>query len=241
MIPWLNDNTGFPPVEQALQEPNGLLAASQSLSTQQVIRAYKLGIFPWYSEPDPVLWWSPSPRCVLVPKNIHISRSMRRLIKQPPFELSYDQNFEAVIDACAAREEGTWISDEVKSTYTALHHQGLAHSVEVWQGEALAGGLYGIAMGSIFFAESMFSHVSNASKFALIKLAQQLDAADYRLIDCQVGSAHLYSLGASDMSRADFKQALEACYLAPKESPWDLSNSHQTLATMQGANGRDLA
>src|SRR5690554_5032677 len=226
MIPWLDpSNIQFPPLEHALDEPNGLLAAGGNLSIPTLLKAYRYGVFPWYSAPDPILWWSPDPRTLLFADNLHISRSMQKVLRKAPFTVTYDQAFEQVIQACAAPRNytaNTWITPEIKQAYTALHEAGHAHSIEVWENDILVGGLYGIAIGCAFMGESMFSKVSNASKFALIQLSQTLHRAGYHFIDCQVPSAHLHSLGASDVSRKQFKKLLEkATRCTPIFSPWD--------------------
>lgn len=212
MIPWLNPHsTEFPPVSDALDEPNGLLAAGGDLSTQRLIEAYRRGIFPWFNPGEPILWWSPDPRCTLVPADIHISRSLRKAIRKTEFEISFDQAFVEVVEACAAPRQyssDTWISDQMLEAYTDLHHQGHAHSVELWQQGDLVGGLYGIGMGRLFFGESMFSKTTNASKIAFVFFARQLEKWGYALIDCQIENDHLTSLGASTITRAEFQNYL---------------------------------
>jgi leucyl/phenylalanyl-tRNA---protein transferase len=188
-------------------EPNGLLAAGGDLSVERLVAAYELGIFPWYSEGDPILWWSPNPRNVLLPGTLRISRSLRKRVRKCEFEVSFDTAFDAVISACAAPRrdsEGTWISLEMQSAYAALHARGIAHSVECWQHGEIVGGLYGIAIGSVFFGESMFSRVSDASKVALVHLC----AHPFSMIDCQLTNPHLSSLGAQSIARAQFEQLL---------------------------------
>lgn len=211
-LPALDDSElAFPPVETALKDPDGLLAVGGNLSTQRLLLAYSLGIFPWYQDDLPILWWSPGTRMVLIPDQLHVSRSMRKVMKSSAFEVSFDEAFEAVIGQCAAvREfaEGTWITPEMQAAYRELHELGVAHSVEVWENNELVGGLYGIAMGQAFFGESMFSTRSNASKLALITLTQQLKDWGYQMIDCQVPSEHLHSLGAAEIARPDFMREL---------------------------------
>ncbi len=213
MIPWLDPHRyDFPPITQALDEPNGLLAAGGDLSGNRLIEAYRHGIFPWFSPGEPILWWSPDPRCTLKPGQIHISRSLRKAIRHSDFEISFDQSFSEVIAACAAPRsytDGTWISTSMQQAYTQLHQQGVAHSVELWQNGKLSGGLYGIAMGRLFFGESMFSRATNASKIAFAFFARQLEKWGYVLIDCQVENNHLTSLGASCIPRTEFKQYLD--------------------------------
>jgi leucyl/phenylalanyl-tRNA--protein transferase len=206
---WLDPRNplAFPPVELAMREPDGLLALGGDLSPERLLTAYHLGIFPWYSEGQPILWWSPDPRLVLELDRLHISRSLRKTLRQAPFRVSIDEDFSTVIEACGApRREGggTWLTREMIEAYEALHRLGHAHSVECWQGDALVGGLYGVSVGRVFFGESMFSAVSNASKIALVHLVHHLQAWDFRLLDCQIDSEHLRRLGAQTMPRARF-------------------------------------
>jgi leucyl/phenylalanyl-tRNA--protein transferase len=212
-IPWITHaSEEFPPLEMALDEPNGLLAAGGELSVTRLLSAYSHGIFPWYEDGQPVLWWSPDPRLVLYPGKLHVSRSLARLVANHPYRISLDEDFESVIRACAKprrRGAGTWITESMVSAYTELHARGYAHSIEVWHGKELVGGLYGIALGRVFFGESMFSHASNTSKLALVYLTRQLHRWGYELIDCQVTSAHLQSLGAVEISREAFSRALQ--------------------------------
>lgn len=212
-IPWLaTDSLAFPDLDAALDEPEGLLAAGGDLSCERLVAAYRQGIFPWYSQGQPLLWWSPNPRCVLYPDAFHRSRSLRRALRQPDWRLSFDRDFAAVIRACALEraDEGTWITPEMEAAYNQLHAQGLAHSVEVWKNDELAGGLYGLALGRIFFGESMFSRVTNASKVALYGLCQRLLSQAFILLDCQVRSDHLVSLGACELPRATFASLVRA-------------------------------
>lgn len=202
----------FPPTSEALEYPNGLLAVGGDLSPPRLIAAYRRGIFPWYQAPEPVLWWSPDPRSVLYPDELHISRSLRKTLRQDHFTLDADQRFRAVINACADRRrnaEGTWIDEAMVEAYCELHQGGLAHSIEVYDSHGeLAGGLYGIALGRVFFGESMFSRVTDASKVALVALVWLLRRSGFRLIDCQVESDHLNSLGARNIPRLDFEREL---------------------------------
>lgn len=212
MIPWLTEEPIFPPVELALQSPNGLLAAGGDLSAARLLAAYRLGIFPWFSPGDPILWWSPDPRTVLVPEEFRVSRSLAKILRQHRHEVRFDTAFEQVMRACAAPRDGqpgTWINEDMITAYVALHHAGIAHSVEVWIDGRLAGGLYGIAIGRMFYGESMFSAASNASKIALAHLARQLDRWDFGMIDCQMYTAHLASLGARKIPRAEFIARLQ--------------------------------
>lgn len=213
----------FPPPEAALERPNGLLAAGGDLSPERVLAAYRHGIFPWYEDGQPILWWSPDPRTVIFPAELHLSRRFRRDLRRRPFTASFDTDFAAVVRGCARAEDpeaGTWITADMMAAYQALHELGRAHSVEVWQEDQLAGGLYGVALGRAFFAESMFSRASNASKAALAHLAAMLGANGFRFIDCQLHSAHLARLGARDLPRGEFLGLL-ATALAAGEPPAD--------------------
>lgn len=211
-IPWIeSEEDGFPPVEQALTEPDGLLVAGGDLKTSRLLDAYSHGIFPWYEAGQPILWWSPDPRLVLRPSQLKISRTLGKLIRRGEYKFSFDQNFPAVIRHCAknrANSAGTWITNEMESAYIELYRHGFAHSVEVWSDEKLVGGLYGIALGQVFFGESMFSARDNTSKLALVFLVKYLQLWDYEIIDCQVSSVHLKNLGAVEISRAEFVQQL---------------------------------
>ena len=201
----------FPPIEHALDDPNGLLAAGGDLSPNRLLQAYSMGIFPWFSEDQPILWWSPSPRSVLFPDELHISRSMRKQLNRKRYNVTMDQAFEPVIRACAAPRsytDSTWITDEMIQAYSRLHQLGFAHSVEAWLDDELVGGLYGVALGKIYFGESMFSRADNASKIAFVHLVGQLKLWGYPLIDCQVGNSHLESLGSRPIPREQFKSYL---------------------------------
>ncbi|MCK9533892.1 MAG: leucyl/phenylalanyl-tRNA--protein transferase [Pseudomonas sp.] len=212
MLTWLNRaSLTFPALTQALREPNGLLAAGGDLSSARLLAAYRHGCFPWYQDGQPILWWSPDPRTVLLPDHLHISRSLRKVLRSDQFTVTFDRNFTQVIHACAQpreNENGTWITSEIQAAYFTLHRQGYAHSVEVWQGPELVGGLYGIAIGQLFFGESMFSRSSNASKVGFVSLVSALKDAGFVLIDCQMPTTHLNSLGAHNISRADFAEYL---------------------------------
>ena len=224
MIPFLSTDDPFPPVESALRAPNGLLAAGGDLSPERLLAAYREGVFPWFGEDDPILWWSPDPRMVLYVKDVHVSRSLNKVLKARRFRVTLDTAFADVLRGCAeARRdhEGTWITPTMEEAYIRLAELGYAHSVEAWQGDTLAGGLYGVAVGRMFFGESMFSRASDASKVALVSLTRQLDAWGMPLIDCQMSTAHLASLGARDIPRADFVG--EVRYLVqqpPIPAPW---------------------
>lgn len=206
----LTDQILFPPVE--LTEDHGVLAIGGDLSPERLLEAYRNGIFPWYSSDEPLMWWSPDPRFVLFPDELRISKSMRQVIRRRQFSITYDTAFPAVVRACATvkrRDEGTWITSEMERAYTALHERGYAHSVEAWREGSLVGGLYGVMLGSIFFGESMFSLESNASKAAFIDLVVKLRELGSPMIDCQVHTDHLESLGARLIPRQDFSLALQ--------------------------------
>lgn len=216
----------FPPVEHALREPDGLLAAGGDLSVDRLLNAYRRGIFPWYSDPQPILWWSPDPRCVIFPGKLHVSRSLRRTLRQSGYEISVDSAFEEVMRACAGPRRtqpdgGTWITNAMQAAYAELHRLGHAHSVEVRMCGELAGGIYGVALGRAFFGESMFSRRPDASKIALAWLAQQLCNWGYELLDCQVRSAHLTRLGAVLIPRSEFIRRLQHAIGEPSDaSAW---------------------
>lgn len=213
-IVWLDPGDSpenFPSVEDALAEPDGLLAAGGDLSPSRLLAAYRNGIFPWFSDGQPILWWSPDPRCVLRPADLHVSRRLQRQIRGSTAELRFNTAFGAVIRACAGErksQQGTWISDDMISAYEQLHTGGWAHSIEIWQDDDLVGGLYGIYMGRVFFGESMFSARPNASKIALLGLIKHTPEKALELIDCQVVSPHLLTLGASMIARRDFTRIL---------------------------------
>ena len=220
MIPWLEGAPGFPPLERALTEPNGLLAAGGALDPQWLLTAYRQGIFPWFNPGEPILWWSPDPRLVLLPEAFRISRSLRKTLRRRLFELRVDSAFSAVIEACAAPRApaaGTWISAEMRAAYLTMHELGYAHSVECWRDDHLVGGLYGMALGKVFFGESMFSIDTDASKVALAHLVRFLRLKGYVMIDCQMKTAHLMSMGAREISRQQFRDTLDqhACTLQP--------------------------
>lgn len=205
---WLDPNSlDFPPASQALSNPNGLLAVGGDLDPDRLIAAYRQGIFPWYEEGQPLLWWSPDPRTVLSPSDAHLSRSMRRFLRKTDFVVTFDRCFPEVIRACAAPRnytDETWITPAMQRAYSELHRRGTAHSVEVWEGDELVGGLYGVGLGRVFFGESMFSRRSNASKTAFMALACYLRKRGCELIDCQMPTEHLHSLGAQQLPRAEF-------------------------------------
>lgn len=213
MLTWLHrDSLEFPPLDKALREPNGLLAAGGDLSAERLIQAYRHGCFPWYEEGQPILWWSPDPRTVLFPDELHLSRSLGKTLRQGRYRVTFDHDFAAVIQACAAPRsyaDGTWISRPMQDAYFQLHQQGIAHSVEVWLDEELVGGLYGLAMGQLFFGESMFSRADNASKVGFATLVEHLRKWGFVLIDCQMPTQHLHSFGARAISRLEFGLYLE--------------------------------
>lgn len=219
-----NPKQNFPALETALTDPDGLLAAGGCLSSQRIINAYKQGIFPWYSPGEPILWWSPNPRLVLFPDKLNVSRSLRKTLRKGTFNITYDQSFSQVMRYCAApREEdsGTWISEEMYQAYTELHRQGVAHSFEAWFDDELVGGLYGIAIGQVFFGESMFHKKTDASKVAFCYLVHKLSEWDYQLIDCQVHTQHLSSLGAEEINRNDFSSLIKQyCSIQPNDKAW---------------------
>lgn len=224
MLPWLgHDSVDFPPIDTALDEPNGLLAAGGDLAPARLINAYRDGIFPWFNPGEPILWWSPDPRCVLNPADIHISRSLRKTIRKTDFSITFDKAFSRVIAQCAAPRaysDDTWISQQMQQAYSELHNLGYAHSVELWVDNTLCGGLYGIAMGRLFFGESMFSTRTDASKIAFSCFARQLQKWGYALIDCQIENDHLTSLGATTVSRTEFEQYLNQYLACPVSHDW---------------------
>ena len=211
----------FPPPELARED--GLLAVGGDLSIPRLILAYRQGIFPWYNPGEPIFWWSPDPRLILEPSDLHVSRRLERIIQQRRFQVTLDRAFEEVIRACSEtrmkRGEGTWLTPEMIEAYIELHYLGKTHSVETWQGDRLVGGLYGIAMGRVFFGESMFTKVSDASKIAFVTLIRQLSEWDFAMIDCQVTTFHLLSLGAKEIPRSFFLKRLKKLTDLPSEAP----------------------
>jgi len=212
---WLDEDSDparFPDPSYALQEPDGLLAVGGDLSPARLLNAYRQGIFPWYSEGQPILWWSPNPRAVLFPDAFKISRSLSKTLRKQLFHVTLDTTFSEVIDACSEPrpdQEGTWITADMKQAYNQLHRVGFAHSVEVWEGDVLVGGLYGVSLGKVFFGESMFARRSDASKVGFAHLVEQLKVWGFGLIDCQVHTGHLSSLGAEDIPRETFLELLD--------------------------------
>jgi leucyl/phenylalanyl-tRNA--protein transferase len=227
MIPWLKNNAPFPPLSRALTEPNGLLAAGGELTAERLIDAYRSGIFPWYSADQPLLWWSPDPRMVLNPAELKLSRSLGKCIRKHNFEIRVDSAFESVMRACAAPRDGqsgTWITGDMIAAYGALHRCGIAHSVETWIDGELMGGLYGVALGRMFYGESMFTRAADASKIALAHLARQLQRWRFGLIDCQMNTAHLASLGAREIPRAEFVRQLKVLVNCEPPLSWQFDN-----------------
>lgn len=212
MIPWLGRGHDFPPLEHALDQPNGLLAAGGDLSPGRLLAGYKRGIFPWFSEGEPILWWSPDPRMVLYPAELRVSRSLRKALRRDDYEIRVDSAFAAVMQGCASprpHQPGTWIVPAMMTAYAELHARGYAHSVETWRSGELVGGLYGVAIGRAFFGESMFARATDASKLALVHLVRQLERWRFGIIDCQMRTAHLATLGAREISRARFSRELQ--------------------------------
>lgn len=214
----LDEDLWFPPVEAA--EAYGLLAIGGDLSIERLLLAYSLGIFPWYNPGEPILWWSPDPRCVLFPAELHVSRSLKRLLRKKPFRVSVNESFPGVIYWCRRLRagldgSGTWITPEMKQAFIHLHELGFAHSVECWDGEELVGGIYGVCLGRCFFGESMFSRCENASKVALVHLVRLLERSGFELLDCQQTTSHLLSMGAREISRCDFLQHLRVAEVPP--------------------------
>ncbi len=220
---WLNptDPDDFPDVSLALHDPNGLLGVGGDLSIERLLAAYQRGIFPWYSGDQPILWWSPDPRSVLFPDKLHISRSLRKTLRKHNFTITFDSAFGDVIRACSEPRTdglGTWITDEMQQAYIRLHQTGHAHSVESWLNGKLVGGLYGVTLGKVFYGESMFSRVSEASKVAFVCLVRQLQRWQFKLIDCQIETAYLNQFGAELIPRLDFVRLLNQCCRQPAEN-----------------------
>lgn len=212
MIPWLNRDSPFPPLEFALEQPNGLLAVGGDLSPARLLSAYRKGIFPWYSDGDPILWWSPDPRMVLFPGELRITRSLAKTLRNRPYEVRFDTAFGAVMEACAEPrpgQPGTWITADIRAAYEELHALGYAHSIETWIDGELAGGLYGVALGRVFYGESMFARARDASKIAFAHLVEELRVRGFEIVDCQMHTEHLESLGAREIGRDEFLLHLE--------------------------------
>ena len=227
MIPWLGADDHFPPVEQAATDPNGLLAAGGDLSVARLVEAYSSGIFPWFNEDQPILWWSPDPRMVLLPAELKVSRSLAKTLRNSRFEIRADTAFREVILSCRMPrpdQAGTWITAPMVEAYCGLHRASMAHSVETWMDGELVGGLYGVALGRAFFGESMFMRATNASKVALVTLVRQLERWGFGLVDCQMNTAHLASFGAREIPRADFTRRLrELIHYPSVPAPWQLA------------------
>jgi len=220
-----NPEQAFPPLHKALTEPNGLLAIGGCLSSTRLINAYRQGIFPWYNPGDPLLWWSPNPRLVLFPDHLNVSRSLRKTLRRGHFSVTIDQAFSQVIKGCAEPRPdsaGTWITQEIHDAYLKLHSKGLAHSAEAWLDGRLVGGLYGVAIGQVVFGESMFHTETDASKVVFASLVGLLKQWNYQLVDCQVHTPHLQSLGAEEIDRARFLSLLnQYCPIAPNQDAWN--------------------
>ena len=228
MIAWLEPDDPFPPIEMAMREPNGLLAAGGDLSPARLVDAYAQGIFPWFNEGEPPLWWSPDPRMVVFAGERHIARSLRRVIRAGRFRVTMDTAFADVMEGCAGPrldQEGTWITPQIFDAYVELARLGYAHSIEAWEGDELVGGLYGVAVGRMFFGESMFARRSDASKVAFVAMLAQFDAWQMPLVDCQVPTSHLASLGAREIPRAEFMSHVRSLVRQPPvPSPWRFYN-----------------
>ncbi|MDQ3259924.1 MAG: leucyl/phenylalanyl-tRNA--protein transferase [Pseudomonadota bacterium] len=231
MIPWLEPGDPFPPLSTALKNPSGLLAAGADLSLKRLIQAYRRGIFPWFSPGEPILWWSPDPRMVLFPNALKVSRSLQKALRNQAYKIRVDTSFRAVISACAESprdgQSGTWITDEMIDAYCALHDEGIAHCVETWIDGELVGGLYGIALGRVFYGESMFTRATDASKIAFVHLIRQLQRWQFGVIDCQMRTDHLARFGALEIARSDFSALLMKlvnCVHPATTRPWKFDN-----------------
>jgi leucyl/phenylalanyl-tRNA---protein transferase len=224
LIPWLHPRDPFPPVERALRHPNGLLAAGADLSPARLLDAYGRGVFPWSNAEDPLLWWSPDPRMVLFVNEFHLSRSLRRSLRSGAFRVTFDTAFGEVMEGCAAPragQHGTWITEEMLKAYSRLAALGHAHSIEVWSDRELAGGMYGVTIGRMFYGESMFSRRSNASKVGMACLVRQLERWGFVMLDCQMSTGHLASLGARELARSDFLERMRRLTSQPPvPAPW---------------------
>jgi leucyl/phenylalanyl-tRNA---protein transferase len=216
VLAWLERGDPFPPVERALRNPNGLLAAGADLSVERLLDAYRHGVFPWYSSGQPPLWWSPDPRMVLYCAELKVARSLAKSLRNKGYELRIDSAFGAVLEGCGYRPEGTWLGNDMKAAYLRLHDRGYAHSFETWRGDDLVGGLYGVAIGRMFYGESMFSRATDASKVALVRLVEFLRARNFPLIDCQMHTGLLESLGAREIPRREFLRALSGLVNYPE-------------------------
>jgi leucyl/phenylalanyl-tRNA--protein transferase len=223
VLAWLGADDPFPPVERALKNPNGLLAAGGGLSVERLLEAYRRGVFPWYSGTEPVLWWSPDPRMVLYCDELKVSRSLAKSVRNKGFEVRVDTAFGEVLAGCADRPEGTWLGGAMRRSYLRLHRAGYAHCFETWRGGELVGGLYGVAIGRMFYGESMFSRITDASKVALVALVGALRARSFPLIDCQMRTPLLASLGGREIPRRTFLRELTALVNYPASpGTWDV-------------------
>lgn len=244
MIPWLNRDTPFPPLEFALEQPNGLLAVGGDLSPERLLNAYRRGIFPWYSDGDPILWWSPDPRMVLLPAELRVTRSLDKVLRNRPYEVRFDTAFSDVMGACAEPrpgQPGTWITADIRAAYERLHALGHAHSIETWIDGRLAGGLYGVAIGRMFYGESMFARERDASKIAFVHLVRHLAARGFGMIDCQMHTEHLASLGAREIPRDDFLLHLRELIDYPEPlGRWEFRAVSPALATVGSHDGHSL-
>ena len=224
MIPWLERDDPFPLIHKALKQPNGLLAAGADLTPGRLIEAYSLGVFPWFNADEPVLWWSPDPRMVLIPAELKVARSLKKVLRNRTYEVRLDSAFGRVMQGCAQPRDGqsgTWISPMMTDAYTRLHEMGVAHSAETWIDGKLAGGLYGVALGRMFYGESMFTDVSDASKIAFVHLVWQLKRWGFGLIDCQMKTAHLETFGAREIPRSDFmRRVSKLIQYSPAPTRW---------------------
>lgn len=233
MIPWLDTDTPFPPLDRALNEPSGLLAAGGDLTPQRLLDAYRHGIFPWYNPGQPPLWWSPDPRMVLFPDELKVSRSLAKRLKKQDYEIRCDTAFREVMLACAStprpEQDGSWIVPEILEGYCGLHALGYAHSIETWMDDKLVGGLYGVAIGRMFYGESMFHHATDASKLAFVHLVRHLKQQGYGMIDCQMHTPHLASLGAREIPRNEFARRLTELVNLKPDSPgkWNFHDPAQ--------------
>jgi leucyl/phenylalanyl-tRNA--protein transferase len=225
----------FPDPDQALTEPDGLLAVGGDLSVERLLIAYRQGIFPWYQDGQPILWWSPDPRAVLFPPELHVSRSLRRTLRKNRFTVSINQDFAGVIAGCATKrsDTGTWITSDMEHAYQQLHDAGHAHAIEVWRDEKLVGGLYGVNIGRVFFGESMFSRQTDASKVALVQLIHICRERGIDLIDCQITSAHLASLGSRQISRTEFLKLLHRYTQFPSPPGWARPNAETSALVLR--------
>ena len=234
MIPWLEADGDFPPVERAAHRPNGLLAAGGDLSPERLLHAYRRGIFPWYSEGEPILWWSPDPRMVFFPSELRIARSLAKTLRKGDFEVRADSAFQQVIQACSEprpAQAGTWITKAMQDAYVRLHGLGVAHSIETWRDGKLIGGLYGVALGRMFYGESMFSRASDASKIAFVHLVRHLERWQFGMIDCQMNTPLLASFGAREIRRAEFTRRMTELVNYPDvPAPWILEGVGESRA-----------